>query len=104
MKEETVRHAPLDRPTLKRLYQVQGWTARDIGDHFGLDHRTILYHLRRFGIPVRPRTRRSALRIYKTETLLRGIREKGLRGYAREIGVPEGTLRYYLKTLKEKGA
>ena len=92
-----------DKKTLKRLYEVQGWTAREVGAFFGLDHRTILYHLRRFEIPVRPRTRRSALSRYKTETLLQGIREKGLRGYAREIGVPEGTLRYYLKTLKEIG-
>ena len=86
-----------DKKTLKRLYEAQGWTARELGEYFHLDHRTVLYHLRRYGIPVRPRTRSSALRAFKTEDLLRGVREKGLRGFAAELKVHENTLRNYLK-------
>jgi len=90
----------LDGKTLKRLYEVQGWTAREIGDFYGLDFRTVLYHLRRSGITIRPRTRVSSLRKYKAVDLERGVKEKGLRGYAQELGVHENTLRKYLRGVK----
>ena len=90
----------VDRKALKRLYEVEGWTAREIGAHYGLDFRTILYHLRRSGITVRPRTRVSALRKYKAGDLEREVKEKGLRGYAQELGVHENTLRNYLRGVR----
>jgi predicted transcriptional regulator len=92
-----------DRKTLKRLYVDQGLSIREVALKLDYHPDTIHYHLRRLGIETRPPAKRSALRKMKTETLLRGVAEKGLRGYARELEVPEGTLRYYLKTLKERG-
>jgi len=90
-----------DRKTLKRLYVDQGLSIREVAAKLGLHPHTIHYHLRRYGIETRPPAKRSMFRKMKTETLLREVAEKGVRGYARELGVPEGSLRYYLKTLKE---
>jgi len=86
-----------DRKTLTRLYVDQGLSLREIARRLGLHPGTIHYHLRRQGIETRAQAKRSRLRAYRLETLERGVREKGLRAYARELGVHENTLRHYLK-------
>jgi hypothetical protein len=54
-----------------------------------------------YGVKMRPGFNRSKLRKYKISALEKRIREKGVRGYAKELGVHENTLRYYLKGAKK---
>lgn len=86
-----------DKKTLGRLYVDQGLSIREIATRLGLNPDTIHYHLKRFGIEARPQAKRSQLRKYRLDTLEKGIREKGVRGYALELGIHENTLRHYLK-------
>jgi DNA-binding CsgD family transcriptional regulator len=89
-----------DKKTLTRLYVDQGLSLREISERLGLHPDTIHYHLKRYGIEARPQAKRSQLRAYRLETLEKGIREKGVRGYAQELGIHENTLRHYLKGAK----
>jgi DNA-binding CsgD family transcriptional regulator len=89
-----------DRKTLKRLYVGRGLSIREIASRLGLHPHTVHYHLRRYGIETRTGAKRSALRKVKLETLEEGVKEKGVRGYARELGVHENTLRRYLREVK----
>jgi len=89
-----------DKGTLKRLYVERGLSIREIAKRLGLHPHTIHYHLRRYGIETRPPAKRSGLRKIKLETLERNVREKGLRGYARELGIHENTLRNYLQGVR----
>ena len=89
-----------DKKTLTRLYVDQGLSLREIAEKLGLHQTTVHYHLKRYGIEARDNAKRSRLRTYRLETLEKGIREKGVRGYARELGIHENTLRHYLKRAK----
>lgn len=89
-----------DRKTIKRLYVTRGLSLREIAEKLGVHHATVKYYLKKYGIAARPKASRSALRKFKLEALERGIKEKGVRGYARELGIHENTLRYYLKKAK----
>jgi sugar diacid utilization regulator len=86
--------------TLTRLYVDQSLSLREIAERLGLHADTVHYHLKRYGIDIRTNAKRSQLRAYRLETLEKGIREKGLRGYARELEIHENTLRHYLKKAK----
>jgi len=89
-----------DKKTVTRLYVDQGLSLREIAERLGVHPGTAHYYLKRHGIEARDNAKRSALRAYRLETLEKGIREKGLRGYARELGIHENTLRHYLKRAK----
>ncbi len=91
-----------DRKTIKRLYIDRGLSLREIAEKLGVHHATVKYYLKKYGIEARPNASRSALRKFKLEALERGIKQKGLRGYALELGIHENTLRHYLKKAKEK--
>jgi transposase len=86
-----------DKKTLTRLYVDQGLSIREIATKLGLHADTIHYHLKRYEIGTRPQAKRSQLRKYRLESLEKGIKEKGVRGYAKELGIHENTLRHYLK-------
>jgi len=45
--------------------------------------------------------KRSKLRKYKRSTLEKGIKEYGVRWYAKQLRVHENTLRNYLKSIKD---
>jgi len=89
------------KKTLTRLYVTQGLSLREISERLGPHADTIHYHLKRYGIETRPQAKRSRLRKHRLESLEKGIREKGVRGYARELGIHENTLRHYLKGAKK---
>jgi DNA-binding CsgD family transcriptional regulator len=89
-----------DKKTLIRLYVDQGLSIREIASRLGLHADTVHYHLKRYGIGARPQAKRSQLRNYRLGTIEKGIREKGVRGYAKELGIHENTLRHYLRGLK----
>jgi len=86
---------------LQKLYAREGKSIREIAAHLGLHPDTIHYRLKKHGIKTRSMAKRSKLRKYKRSTLEKGIKEYGIRGYARELGVHENTLRNYLKRIKE---
>jgi len=46
--------------------------------------------------------KRSKLRKYKRSTLEKGIMERGIRGYAKQLRVHESTLRHHLKVRKKQ--
>ena len=87
---------------LQRLYAREGKSIREIAAHLGLHPDTIHYWLKKYGIKTRSMAKRSKLRKYKRSTLEKGIMERGIRGYAKQLEVHENTLRNYLKSL-EKG-
>ena len=86
---------------LQRLYASDGKSIRDIAGQLGLHPDTIHYWLKKYGLKTRSMAKRSKLRKYKLSTLEKGIEERGIRGYAKELGVHENTLRNYLKSIKD---
>jgi len=86
---------------LQRLYAREGKSIREIASHLGLHPDTIHYWLKKYGIKTRSMAKRSKLRKYKHSTLEEGIREYGIRGYAKQLEVHESTLRHHLK-VREK--
>ena len=55
--------------------------------------------LREYGIERRPRSCIKKLADYSMENLQADVKEKGIRGLARELGVTEGAVRYHLRKL-----
>lgn len=90
-----------DKKTLTRLYIDQALSLREIAEKLGLHPDTVHYHLKRHGIETRGNAKRSGLRKLRLETIEKGVRDKGVRGYAKELGIHENTLRHYLKRAKE---
>lgn len=89
------------KANLVKLYVKEERSVRDVAIALGCSKDAVHRGLRKYGIETRPPAKRSALRKIKLETLERNIKEKGIRGYARELGIHENTLRYYLKKIKE---
>ena len=85
---------------LKKLYIRESMSIREVADHLGCSKDMVYRTLKEYGIELRPGYNRSRLRKYKLSILEEGVREKGVRGYAKELGVHENTLRYYLKGAK----
>jgi hypothetical protein len=56
--------------------------------------------LKEYGIEVRKNVKRSCLREYSLKRLESGVKKKGIRGLARDVGVDESTLRHHLKVRK----
>ena len=86
---------------LQRLYARDGNSIREVADLVGLHADTIHYWLKKYGIETRSNIKRSELRKHKLLTLEKGVKEYGIRGYARQLEVHESTLRHHLK-VREK--
>ena len=108
--EETSMDVKLGRPKisknpnkieLQRLYAKDGKSIRQIAAHLGLHPDTIHYWLKKYGIKTRSKAKRSKLRKYNRSSLEKGVKEYGIRGYAKQLGVHESTLRHHLK-VREK--
>jgi len=82
---------------LQRLYVKESRSIREISNLLGSTKDMVYRALKKYGIELRSGVCRSKLRKYKLSTLEEGIRIKGVRGYAEELGVHENTLRYYLR-------
>ena len=85
---------------LARLYVKEGRSVRDVAAELGITKDAVHRALKRYGIETRPNAARSKLRTIPLEDLEAAIRDHGIRGTARELGVDEGTIRYHLKTRK----
>ena len=87
---------------LQKLYAREGKSIREIGGQLSLHPDTIHYWLKKYGIKTRSMAKRSELRKYKLFTLEKGVKEYGIRGYAKQLGVHESTLRHHLKVRKKQ--
>jgi transposase len=88
------------RESLITLYSKEGKSIRDIGEALKCSKDIVARALKTYGIEARANASRSRLRTIELATLEEGVREKGIRGYARELGVTDGTLRHHLKVRK----
>jgi len=86
---------------LRRLYIKESRSIREVAEGCGCSKDMVYRALKEYGIELRPGFNRSRLRKYKLSILEKGVREKGVRGYSKELGVHENTLRYYLKGVRE---
>jgi DNA-binding CsgD family transcriptional regulator len=99
---------PVKRPKtkekeLRQLYVKKSKSIREIADILGCSKDMVYRSLQEYGIERRTNKRRSKLINYKLSILERGVKSKGIRGYSRELGIDESTLRHYLKIRRETG-
>jgi len=82
---------------LKRLYIKESKSIREVADVLGCSKDMVYRALEKFNIEIRPKTRRSQLRIYKLDYLRSEIDNKGYKQVAAELGVGITTLRDYMR-------
>lgn len=90
-----------EKKELRKLYIKESKSIREVAVALGCSKDMVYRSLKEYRIELRPGFNRSRLRKHKLSALERGVREKGVRGYSKELGVHENTLRYYLKGVKE---
>jgi DNA-binding CsgD family transcriptional regulator len=88
------------KKVLLRLYAEEGKSIREIGEILNCSKDMVARALKAYGIEARTNASRSRLRTVELTALEEGIRIKGIRGYASELGICEGTLRHHLKVRK----
>jgi hypothetical protein len=89
------------KSVLRRLYVKDSKSIRKVAETLGCTKDMIYRSLQEYGIEIRTNKRRSSLKKYKLSELDKGVKAKGIRGYARELGVDESTLRHHLKVRKD---
>ena len=82
---------------LTKLYQKEGQSIREIAGSLSCSKDVVHYWLKKYGIDIRPNVRRSVLHRYHLADLKLGVKEKGLRGYAKELGINPSTLIHHLR-------
>ena len=87
---------------LKKLYIKESRSIREVAEILGCSKDMVYRTLHEYKIELRPGFNRSKLRKYRLSDIEEGIREKGVRGYAKERGVHENTLRYYLRGVRKE--
>jgi len=91
------------RTTLNRLYVRQARSIREIAESLGCTKDMVYRSLQEYGIKTRSNKRRSRLLNIKISTLEKEVKRKGIRGYARELGVDESTLRHHIRIRRLPG-
>ena len=96
------RGRPTDKPTpskadLVRLYVQEGRSIQDVAAALGCSKDMVHYALKRFDIEVRSAVRRSRLQAIDLDVLEAGVKDQGVGGYAKTLGVSIGTLSHHLK-------
>ncbi len=86
---------------LKKLYIKESRSIREAAKILGCTKDMVYRALQEYGIELRPGFSRSKLRKYRLSDLEKGVKEKGIRGFSKELGVHENTLRYYLKGIRK---
>lgn len=86
-----------DKKDLKRLYVKESKSIREVAKVLRCSKDMVYRSLQEYGIKIRTNKRRSKLEKYRLSELKKGIKVKGIRGYARELRVDESTLRHHLK-------
>jgi DNA-binding transcriptional ArsR family regulator len=82
---------------LVKLYVKEGRSVRDVAAVLETTKDSVYRALRKYGIKVRSNVSRSRLRTIPLKDLEAAIRDKGLRGAARDLGVDHSTLSHHLK-------
>lgn len=82
---------------LIKLYVKGGMSVRDVAAALDCSKDMVHRALRKYGIEIRSNASRSRLRTISLRELEANVNEKGVRGYARELGIDKGTLRHHLK-------
>jgi len=82
---------------LVRLYVKEGRSLRDVAGAIACSKDAVYRALKQYGIASRSNASRSRLRTILLKDLETAIRDKGIRGTARELGVAEGTIRHHLR-------
>lgn len=85
------------RERLDKLYIRESRSIRDIAEILGCKEDAVHHWLKKYGIETRIMAKRSKLLKYDLSELKAGIKEKGIRAYARELGVDESTLRHHTR-------
>jgi len=85
------------KAVLRRLYVTESRSIREIGNLQGCTKDMVARALKEYGIEARTNASRSRLRTIPLQDLEAAIRDKGLRGAARDLGVDHSTLRHHLK-------
>ena len=98
-----VKRPKLNEKELKQLYLKKSKSIREIADILGCSKDMVYRSLQEYAIERRTNKRRSKLIDYKLSLLEREVKSKGIRGYARELGIDESTLRHHLKIRRETG-
>jgi transposase-like protein len=96
----SISHKP-SKAELKRLYVRESKSIREVAGILGCSKDIVYRCLKEYGIELRPGYNRSKLRKFKLSVLEQGVRDKGVRGYAKELGIHENTLRYYLNGVRK---
>jgi len=82
---------------LVKLYVKEERSVRDVAAVLGTTKDAVHRALRKYEISVRSNVSRSKLRTIPLQDLKAAVREKGLRGTARDLRVDHSTLRHHLK-------
>ena len=82
---------------LRKLYVNQSKSVREVAESLGCTKDMVYRALQEYGIETRSNKRRSQLKDIKSTILEKEVKRKGIRGYARELGLDESTLRHHLK-------
>ena len=82
---------------LIKLYGKASGSVRDVAAALGCSKDAVHRALKRYGIASRSNASRSQLRTIPLQDLKAAVREKGLRGAARDLGIDHSTLRHHLK-------
>ena len=86
-----------DKAILRNLYVKESKSIREIAETLECTKDMVFRALKEYGIETRTNRRRSKLKDIKHSVLVKCVKSKGIRGYARELGVDESTLRHHLK-------
>ena len=81
---------------LNKLYVRESLSMREVAEALKCSKDMAYRSLKEYGIELRPGYNRSKLRKYRLSDLEKGVKEKGVRGFSKELSVYENTLRYYL--------
>ena len=82
---------------LVRLYINEEKSVREVAAVLGRSKDMVARALKRYGIEARANASRSRLRTIPLRDLEAAVRQKGLRGTARDLGVDHSTLQHHLK-------
>lgn len=90
-----------DPGELRRLYEVEGKSTRDLATALGMSDKKIRSELRLAGVDLRTNAKRSRLRHFNQARLFSDIVLWGVDETARKWKIPERTLKGYLAALRK---
>jgi len=87
---------------LQRIYIKESKSIREVARELGCTKDMIYRCLKEYNIETREPVKKTNLWEYDLESLKKAIIDKGTRGFARELGVRESTLRYHVTKARRR--